>query len=172
MVWARILLPLRWCAPGDAVDANNSATLSVKAVEPVVPAPTALTATAGDGGAVLSWLAPAERGAITDDVESYAPWIIDGVGEWTMHDGDYDVTAYINYDAGQYEKMRLPARHFRFLMCSASALISGTRQGPFRQTAAGGAFIAQLRERRLAYFASSQRSRPVDFVLCPFVYDR
>ena len=66
-------------------------------------APTALTATAGDGGAVLSWLAPAERGAITDDVESYAPWIIDGVGEWTMHDGDYDVTAYINYDAGQYE---------------------------------------------------------------------
>ena len=90
------------CA-GDAVDANNSATLSVKVVEPVVSAPTALTATAGDGGAVLSWLAPAERGAITDDVESYAPWIIDGVGEWTMHDGDYDVTAYINYDAGQYE---------------------------------------------------------------------
>ena len=90
------------CA-GDAVDANNSATLAVKAVEPVVSAPTALTATAGDGGAVLSWLAPAERGAITDDVESYAPWIIDGVGEWTMHDGDYDVTAYINYDAGQYE---------------------------------------------------------------------
>ncbi|MDE6611947.1 MAG: choice-of-anchor J domain-containing protein, partial [Muribaculaceae bacterium] len=88
---------------GDAVVGNNEASLAVNVVTPVIPVPTALAVSAGDDGAVLTWSAPYERGSVTDDIESYAPWIIDGVGEWTMHDGDYDVTAYINYDAGQYE---------------------------------------------------------------------
>ncbi|MCM1066676.1 MAG: choice-of-anchor J domain-containing protein [Muribaculaceae bacterium] len=81
---------------GDAVAANNSASALVEAVKPVVPAPVNLTVSATDDGAFLRWDAPSEQGAVCDDVESYTPWAIDGVGQWTMHDGDYDLTYYIN----------------------------------------------------------------------------
>lgn len=89
-------------AEGDADASNNSSSITIKAVAPVVPAPSGLEVAAADGAAVLSWCAPTADGVITDDVESYSPWAIDGIGEWTMHDGDYDYTVYISYDAGEY----------------------------------------------------------------------
>lgn len=90
-------------ADGDRVEANNSATAFIQAVGPVIPRPTGLEVSASDDNAVLTWTAPGETPAITDTFESYPDWAIDGVGEWTMFDGDYDMTYYINKDAGQYE---------------------------------------------------------------------
>lgn len=89
---------------GDMRAENNSQTAVIEAVDPVVGVPSGLTVQRGETGSVnVSWKAPSEHGAVTDDVESYAPWAIDGIGEWTMHDGDYDLTYYISKDAGEYE---------------------------------------------------------------------
>lgn len=88
---------------GDLNTENNSATVSVDVVTPVVARPVSLSVVSdGLGGATLTWEAPSTKGAIVDDVESYPAWAIDGIGEWTMFDGDYDLTYYISYTAGEY----------------------------------------------------------------------
>lgn len=91
-------------ADGDMRPDNNTATATVAVVDPVIPAPTALTVTADSttGAALLSWQTPAAQAALTDDVESYPDWAIDGIGQWSMFDGDYAPTYYINYNAGEY----------------------------------------------------------------------
>ncbi|MDE6196841.1 MAG: choice-of-anchor J domain-containing protein [Muribaculaceae bacterium] len=90
-------------ALGDKVADNNTAAVALTAVEPVVPRPANLSAVrADDGSAVLSWEEPSKRASVVDDVESYPAWAIDGIGEWSMFDGDYDLTYYINKDAGEY----------------------------------------------------------------------
>lgn len=81
---------------GDATPADNTAETSVKVVNPVLQTVTGLQGSSADGKIVLNWNEPSARGAVTDDFESYKDFIIDGVGEWTMWDGDYDVTYMIN----------------------------------------------------------------------------
>ncbi len=88
---------------GDEDAANNSASATVKVVEPVIPRPVDLSAVTDGSLVILSWKAPSEQPVVTDDVEAYNPWAIDGIGEWSMFDGDYDLTYYINKDAGEYE---------------------------------------------------------------------
>ncbi len=104
---------------GDSDPSNDSRTLIVSVVDPVVPGVTGLEATVTDGAVSLTWLEPSRRGAITDDVESYADWAIDGIGEWTMWDGDYDLTYYINKDLGEYPNAT--ARK-AFQVCNAKTL--------------------------------------------------
>ena len=104
---------------GDANEANNVAAAKVAIVAPVLPTVSGLEATVGDEGVKLSWQAPLMRGAVTDDVESYADWAIDAVGDWTMFDGDYAPTVYINKDLGQYPNAT--ARK-AFQVCNASTL--------------------------------------------------
>ena len=87
---------------GDENPANNKASASVSVVTPVVNAPANLEGTLKAGVIDLSWDAPSERGAVTDDVESYKDFAIDGIGQWTMWDGDYDVTYMINTSYGDY----------------------------------------------------------------------
>lgn len=89
-------------AEGDGDAADNSAEATVKVVDPVLQTVTGLEATVGTGSVSLVWNEPAERGAVTDDFEGYKDFAIDGVGEWTMWDGDYDVTYAINTSYGQY----------------------------------------------------------------------
>lgn len=87
----------------DGNSANNSLSASVKVVTPKVNAPTNLAGTIDENGTLtLSWDSPANRGAVTDDIESYTDWAIDGIGGWTMWDGDYDVTYMINTSYGDY----------------------------------------------------------------------
>ena len=87
---------------GDEMAANNSMAISVEAVEPIVTPVTGLAILDSADGALLRWKAPAERGAVTDDFESYTDWAISGVGEWSMYDGDYNMTYYINSET-EYE---------------------------------------------------------------------
>lgn len=81
---------------GDGNLANNSASGSVNIVEAKVNAPANLRSSEGDDGIVLTWDAPASDGIVTDDVEAYEDFAIDGIGQWTMWDGDYDVTYAIS----------------------------------------------------------------------------
>ncbi|MDE6484953.1 MAG: choice-of-anchor J domain-containing protein [Duncaniella sp.] len=103
----------------DAGEDNNIAESQVNVVTPVLPAVTDLKATVADGKVTLSWQSPEERGAVTDDVESYTDWAIAGIGEWTMHDGDYSPTVYINKDLGQYPNA---TDRKAFQVCNASTL--------------------------------------------------
>ncbi|MDE6277224.1 MAG: choice-of-anchor J domain-containing protein [Muribaculaceae bacterium] len=90
-------------AQADGNAANNSAPTVVKVVAPVLPAVTDLTGAADPtGGIALSWSAPSARGEVVDDFEGYKNFAIDGVGEWTMWDGDYDNTYMINTSYGEY----------------------------------------------------------------------
>lgn len=104
---------------GDSNPANDSRQAVVNVVQPVVPGVTGLEATVNDESVVLTWQEPSRRGAVTDDVESYPDWAIDGIGEWTMWDGDYDLTHYINKDLGEYPNAT--ARK-AFQVCNASTL--------------------------------------------------
>lgn len=104
---------------GDAVESNNSAAAGVKVVEPVLPKVSGLSATVADGNVTLSWKAHHEAAEVTDDVESYKDWAIDGIGEWTMFDGDYDLTAYINKDLGAYPNA---SDRKAFQVCNANTL--------------------------------------------------
>lgn len=84
-------------------NAEYSSQHSLDVLEPVLVAPAAPVVTTDlDGCVMVHWGIPDPSGAVTEDVESHAPWAIDGVGEWTMFDGDYDLTYYINKDAGEY----------------------------------------------------------------------
>lgn len=99
--------------------ANNSASVDVEAVEAVIASPSGLQATAADGGVVLSWNAPYSRGHVTDDMESYADWAIDAVGDYTLIDLDYSNTHYINKDLEEYPSMTAPKS---FQVCNAKTL--------------------------------------------------
>lgn len=82
------------------VKAAESRGLTV--VDPVLPKVDEIDVQAYNGEVNLSWESPMRRGAVCDDFESYTDWAIDGVGEWTMADRDYDVTYRINKDLDEY----------------------------------------------------------------------
>lgn len=84
---------------GDAVsdnDATDIVSLYVKGS--LYPAPGNLEAKGGDVVA-LSWEAPASTeiaDSSTDDFEAYENFIIDGIGDWKVYDGDGTPTAYFS----------------------------------------------------------------------------
>ena len=85
--------------PGN--DVSDASIVSV--ATPRLPMASGLAAEAGGGKVTLSWQAAepyANYLAATDDFESYTPFIIEGVGPWTMVDADKQKTSdwYIKYD--------------------------------------------------------------------------
>lgn len=99
--------------------AGNEAVASVEVVAPVMPTVNALVADVVDGAVELSWEPAGYHGAVTDNVESYTDWAIDAVGQWSMFDGDYAPTVYINKDLGEYPNAT--ARK-AFQVCNAKTL--------------------------------------------------
>lgn len=68
---------------------NETKAVKVKVNKPDYPTATGLTATAGGSNVTLNWTAPEiNSDPVTDDFESYDPWITDGIGNWTVFDGD------------------------------------------------------------------------------------
>lgn len=78
---------------------NDTMTCSLEGVEPLFAAPTALSGAALTDRVRLEWTSASAYGAVTDSFESYDDWAIDGIGDWTMTDRDYDNTVYINAGA-------------------------------------------------------------------------
>lgn len=70
---------------------NNESSVEVTSVLPKYPAPTGLIGEEEGGVAYLRWEAPQEPVRetpvpVTDDFESYEPFIIEDIGEWTVVD--------------------------------------------------------------------------------------
>ena len=79
----------------DADQSNNKATAKMTIEMPLYPVPTAGEGVSDDDVVVLSWQAPdlsPREIKVTDDFERYDPFIIDGIGTWTVRDGDRDMT--------------------------------------------------------------------------------
>lgn len=77
----------------DENDENDISEVQVSNTLPKYPEPTDLEGEDVNGVACLSWSAPAapdhtEPATITDDFESYEPFIIQDIGEWLVYDED------------------------------------------------------------------------------------
>lgn len=86
---------------GDEYVQNNKSEALTTSVRPNdVPTVTGLTGTHTASANVLNWTAASDVEAVaygepvsvTDDFESYAPFIIEGIGDWTVYDGDKATT--------------------------------------------------------------------------------
>ena len=105
VVWADDLMPEN--------NKSNVIATSVRANE--LPAPEFLSATTSEGNVILMWDAcesvePAqgEMEYVTDDFESYRPFSIDGVGDWTLYDGDQATTLVTPRIPVTYENQGAP----------------------------------------------------------------
>ena len=79
---------------------DNEATATVALTTANVNPPTNLTGSQDENtnSVNLTWEAPATGGAttVTEDFESYAPWLIEGIGDWTTVCADGNGTYGIN----------------------------------------------------------------------------
>ena len=79
-------------AEGDEIPSDNVMETETTVVVEQYPAVSDLAGTLADDGRVsLHWTAPSLEGFapnVTDDVESYPAFIVDGIGDWTVYDGD------------------------------------------------------------------------------------
>lgn len=105
VVWADDLMP----------ENNMSATIATSVRPNELPAPEYLSATSSEGNVTLMWDAcesvePAqgEMEYVTDDFESYRPFAIDGVGDWTLYDGDQATTLVTPRIPVTYENQGAP----------------------------------------------------------------
>lgn len=116
---ASVALTATVTAAGDQNADNNVKATMVEVVEPIIPVPSGLGCELVNGGLKLSWQSPFDKGAVTDDVESYKDWAIDNIGDWTMADLDHDVTYYIKKDLDEYDNATSPKA---FQVCNANTL--------------------------------------------------
>lgn len=98
---------------------NNILTSQINVVKASVNSPEIVNGTADNGVVTLTWEAPEADGIVTDDVEDYEDFAIDGIGDWTMWDGDFDTTYMINTSYGDYPNST--ARK-AFQICNADVL--------------------------------------------------
>lgn len=68
---------------------NTTATSKVKLTAPCLPVVNDLTYRNGSDGTTLNWseMKPKQT-AVTETFDEYEPFIIDGIGQWTVYDGD------------------------------------------------------------------------------------
>lgn len=68
---------------------NKTSVVMVKTRKPQYPVATNVVATKDDANVQLQWQAPLiDTTPVTDDFESYDAWMIDGIGDWSVFDGD------------------------------------------------------------------------------------
>jgi len=70
-------------------DNNTTEEYSITPTLSDYPTVESLTSETEGDKVTLSWNAPTiDNSQVTDDFESYTPWIMDGIGPWTVYDGD------------------------------------------------------------------------------------
>lgn len=106
-----VIYSARVVCDNDEKPANDmSNEITVKVEKPVFPTVKGLEATTEDLNVHLTWTAAenyANYPVVTDDMESYSPFIIDNIGEWTTVDGDGENTG-MSTNTGLYDHLEEP----------------------------------------------------------------
>jgi hypothetical protein len=119
-------------------DNNMSASIATSVRPNALPAPEYLSATASDNNVTLTWDAcqsvePAqgELEYVTDDFESYQAFAIDGVGDWTMYDGDQATTLVTPRIPVAYENQGAPMAYQVFNTTESQVWVDGNMDNAF-----------------------------------------
>lgn len=88
-------------AEADGIDVNNERTLDVSVGEVIKPYVSTIKGYSDyNHAAIISWNTPdcsSVKKQITDGAEDYEAFAIDGIGHWTMYDGDKTMPCQLNY---------------------------------------------------------------------------
>lgn len=77
------------CKNDGAPENNTTDELNITIQRPDYPAVNNLSASNTAQGTELSWSAPeTTKHVVTDNFDTYSPWIIDNIGKWNVVDGD------------------------------------------------------------------------------------
>jgi len=95
-------------AAGDAEPANDALSRPLAVVDAVRGVPSALRAAVDGSDVELQWLAATATPMATDDVEDYADFAINGIGDYITYDADFGQTCYINKDLDSYPNQSAP----------------------------------------------------------------
>ncbi|MBO4754943.1 MAG: choice-of-anchor J domain-containing protein [Bacteroidales bacterium] len=100
-------------AAGDTNEANNTADYQFYVKGSNLPAASNLEAEQDENGINLSWSAPVSdeiTDPVVDGFDDYESFIIDGIGDWKVYDGDGAITVYFggpsvpnNFDAKAWQ---------------------------------------------------------------------
>jgi len=130
-------IQVQWNA--DQLMDNNLSSVIATSVRPnELPAPESLTATASGDNVTLMWEAcqsiePAqgELEYVTDDFEAYQPFAIDGVGDWTLYDGDMATTMVTPRIPVRYENQGAPMAYQVFNTTQTQTWVDGNMDNAF-----------------------------------------
>lgn len=98
----------------DGADSNNTVESTVQLTAPMLPYVTEISgASRSTTSAHIAWEEPVKyphAETVTDDVDSYKPFAITGIGDWTTVDRDLQITAQISLGDGalQWENAGQP----------------------------------------------------------------
>lgn len=123
----------------DMMPENNKSGIIATSVRPsALPSPENLSATTSGNNVTLMWDAcqsvePAqgELVYVTDDFESYRPFSIDGVGDWTLYDGDQATTLVTPRIPVSYENQGTPMAFQVFNTTETQTWVEGNMDNAF-----------------------------------------
>ena len=103
------------------VENNQSDEIAVVINPAPYPAATALTGTAEGATCKLTWNAPTIGNSlsVTEDFESYKPFITNRIGEWTLIDGDGLATVRPQNDEGQPARFNNVGKPMAYIVFNA-----------------------------------------------------
>ena len=120
------------------IDNNKSHVITTSVRSNELPAPEFLSATTSGNSVTLMWeacqsvgQAQGEMEYVTDDFESYRPFSIDGVGDWTLYDGDGATTMVTPRIPVQYENQGVPMAFQVFNTTESQTWVDGNMDGAF-----------------------------------------
>ena len=123
----------------DMMPENNESAVVATSVRPnELPAPENLSAATSGDNVILMWNAcqsvePAqgEMEYVTDDFESYRPFAIDEVGDWTLYDGDQATTLVTPRIPVNYENQGAPMAFQVFNTTETQTWVDGNMDNAF-----------------------------------------
>ena len=143
---------------------NMSEEGDVAILVPNYPTASSLTGSKGEGGVTnLKWDAPEEASTpiVTNEgFESYEPFIIDGIGDWTVNDADGDYTLSVSYGGS-------PVDFPNAGMPMAWIVWNGDKAGIGYESTGSTAFCANSGSQCLASFDAAKTGQSNDWLISP-----
>ncbi len=143
---------------------NMSEKGDVAILVPDYPTASSLTGSKGERGITnLKWNAPEEASTpivTNEDFESYEPFIIEGIGDWTVNDADGDYTLSVSYGGS-------PVEFPNAGQPMAWIVWNGDKAGIGYEATGSTAFCANSGSQCLASFDAAKTGQSDDWLISP-----